>query len=97
MHICLDLGDSSSSIIAVSRILIVMAITFEVSIGSSSSMLMTCVRSGVVAVAVFCHGCILVLVVAAALPILIAAVSLPALVMAASFPVHGVSGPFWIK
>ena len=98
MHICFVLGDSSSSIIAVSRILIVMAVTFEVNIGlSSSSMLMICVRSSVVAVAIFCCSCILVLVVAAGLPILIAAVSLTALVMTDSFPVHGVLGPFWIR
>ncbi len=97
MHICLVLSDSSSSIITVSKMLIVIAVTFEVSMGSSSSMLITCDGSGVVTVAVFCHGYILVLIVAATLAIPIAVVSLPALVAVTSFPVHSVLGPFLIR
>ena len=49
--------------------LIVIAVTFGVSMGLSSSMLMTCNGSGVVAVAIFCHGCFWVLVVAAGFPV----------------------------
>ena len=87
MHTCLNLSDSSSSTIAVSKMLVA-TVTFEVSVGSLSLMLMTCDRSGVVAVAVFCHSCFWVPFVATILSVLIVVVS---------FPARDASGPFCIR
>ena len=77
--------------------LAVMVVTFEVSMGSLSSMLMTNDGSVVVTVAVFSHGCTVVLIEGAGLAAFTAADGLAGPVATTGFPVHSASGPFWIR
>ncbi len=97
MHICFILSNSSSSIITVLKMLTVVVVTFEVSMGSLSSMLMMIGGSAAVAVAVLDHSCAVVLTKGIGLAIPVAADVPAGLVMTIGFPACSASDPFWIR